>query len=499
MLPILKRGLLAFLLLLASVAPAAAGNVRAGWSAGEPQQFLQRRGGHESLTGLDIEMVRALAARAGQAVACEAMPWPELGAAIQTGEKDLASGTAWTPERARQAVLSRSYRQDTNVLIVRRGEAGRIGATGAAELLVALQRDASFRLGVRAGFSYVDPALDAFLADPAQASRVRPGRDDTENLQRLLSGEIDGFLAERLSVALLISNRGARRSVEEAPLRLAVPLHLMFSRAVPASTVAAFEQAIAELDAEGELARIEARFRTPVLLGLTLGSDWFFVLEILGTVCGALAGYLAARHERYSLFGAVVLAVVTALAGGMLRDLLIARHPIAIMASPLYLLLVLGTVGIAFLAGLGWSLARGRAPLADGAGWVQRRKLDRAAFEIADAFTLSSFAVVGVAVAVAYAAGPLWLWGPILGMLTGAGGGILRDIIRGKGDIPNLRTSVYAEIAVGWAALMSLYLTWRGGKIEAAEMLALVVAVVLGGALTRLSVVMLRLSPVRLH
>src|SRR6185503_16515554 len=107
--------------------------------------------------------------------------------------------------------------------------------------------------------------------------------------------------------------------------------------------------------------------------------------------------------ERYSLFGALVLASVAALAGGMSRDLLIARHPIGIMANPLYVLLVLGTVAGAYLAGMGWSLARGRASLANTVGWVQRRGLDRAAFEIADAFALSCFAVVGVAVAVASA------------------------------------------------------------------------------------------------
>jgi len=328
---------------------------------------------------------------------------------------------------------------------------------------------------------------------------VFPGRDDAENLQRLLAGEIDGFLAERLSVALLISNRGARRAVEAAPLRLMVPLHLMFSRQVPASTVEAFNRAIAELEAEGALKRIEAGFRAPVLLGLTLGSDWFFVLEILGTVCGALAGYLAARDERYSLFGALVLATITALAGGVIRDLLIARHPIAILASLTYLLLVLGTVVVAYLAGMGWSMTRGRAVVTNSVGWFQRRGLHRVAFEIADAFTLSSFAVVGVAVAVAHASGPLWLWGPILGILTGAGGGILRDIVRGRGNIPNLSSSVYAEVALLWAAAMSVYLTLRGGSIEAGEMLALVVIMVLGGALTRLGVVLLRVAPVRLH
>jgi hypothetical protein len=44
--------------------PAGAQTLRSGWYAREPQQFVQQRGGQEVLTGLDIEMVRAIAARA---------------------------------------------------------------------------------------------------------------------------------------------------------------------------------------------------------------------------------------------------------------------------------------------------------------------------------------------------------------------------------------------------------------------------------------------------
>ena len=79
-------------------------------------------------------------------------------------------------------------------------------------------------------------------------------------------------------------------------------------------------------------------------------------------------------------------------------------------------------------------------------------KIDRAAFEVADALALSCFAVVGVAVAVGSDVGPLWLWGPILGTLTGAGGGVLRDIVRGvkqgKGTVGALLVdpSIYEDL-----------------------------------------------------
>jgi polar amino acid transport system substrate-binding protein len=504
MIPRLLAPLLLALLLLAgrSVAPAAAEPLRAGWYAGEPQQFIQRSEGQESLTGLDIEMVRAIAARAGHAVAFEPMDYPSLMQAVMGGTRDLATGVAFTPDRAVRARLSAAYRHDVNVLILRDADLPRIRGTDAAGLLADLRRDAAFRLGVRAGFSYIDPALDALIADPAEAARIRPAGSDAENLQRLLAGEIDGFIAERLSVALLIARRGARHLVEEASPRLPVPLHLMFSPATPPETVAAFDAAIEALRADGTLGATAARFRLPVLLSLTLGSDWFFALEMLGTVAAALAGYLAARQDRYSLFGALVLAGVTAVAAGVLRDLVVGRHPVGIAGSPAYLSVAFGTAILCYLLGHLWAALRGRAvlafTLAQGVVWVRRRGLDRLLFEAADAVALAAFAVIGVAVALGMGVQPLWLWGPILGTLTGAGGGILRDIVRGGGHVATLRDTLYAEVALLVAVALSLYLTWRIGEIEQDEMLAVVAVAVAGGGLLRMCVVLFGWRPLRL-
>ena len=490
--------LLTLVLVCGITLPAGAQTLRSGWYAGEPQQFVQQRGGQEVLTGLDIEMVRAIAARAGHAVAFEPLPFPVLFAEVEAGTRDLLPGTVMTPFRAVRGVFSLPYRQDTNILVVRRGEAGRMPALDTTGLLKALVVDAPFRLGVRAGFSYADADLDAFISNPANAARVVAATSDEENLRRLLAGEVDGFLAERLSVALVISRKGAGRLVEEGTLRVLVPLRLMFSKSVPAGTVAAFNEAIAALLSDGTLERIGARFRLPALLSLTTGSPWFFFLEVLGTVAAALAGYLAARSDRLSLFGALLLASVAALGGGVIRDLLIARQPIGAIANPLYALLVGATVVAAWLTAHAWRRVGGATMLKEGMSVMRRRRVDSALFELADALGLACFAMVGIAVAVGAGVTPLWLWGPVLATLTGAGGGILRDIVRGRGDIPNLATNLYCEVPLVWSFAISLYLVWRRGAIEAVEMLALVAVGVAGITLTRLMVVIWRIGPPRL-
>jgi polar amino acid transport system substrate-binding protein len=476
----------------------AAETLSAGWYAGEPQQFVQMRAGHEVLTGLDIEMVRAIAARADHAVTFEPVPFPRLMDEVGAGTRDIVPGTVKRPAPAGEGRFSRPYRQDVNVMVVRRGEAGRLPAPDVSGLQAGLLTDPAFRLGVRAGFSYVDPAFDGFIADPANADRVRAAASDAENLRRLLAGEIDGFLAERLSVALLIARSEAGGRVEEAALRLFVPLHLMFSPRVPPETVAAFDAAIAELEADGTLMRIGARFRLPALLSLSTGSAWFFALEVLGTVAAALAGYLAARSDRFSLFGALLLAALAAVGGGVIRDLLIGRQPIGAMATPLYALLILGTVALSWAVTLAWRrLGRARL-LAEGVAVVRRRGVDSALFEIADALGLACFAMVGMAVAIGAGVQPLWLWGPVMATLTGAGGGILRDIVRGRGDIPNLSRNLYCEVPLVWSVGIAVYLSARQGVIEAGEMLVVVAIGVAGIALSRLAVAALGIGPPRL-
>ncbi len=473
--------LLALCLCCACGAARAQAPLTIGWYATAPFQSE----GPSGLTGLDIQMVRAIAAQAGHSLAFSRIGYPELMRDIATGRRDLASGVAWTPGRAAAGRMSMAYRQDVNVLIQRRGGVHLMGGDAAG--LLAHLRVTGFRIGVIEGYSYGDPVLDAWLDDPARGAQVRRSGDDATNLRLLLAGEIDGFLAERLGAATLVAASATPRAVEEnRHLRLSIPLHLMFSRQVPLETVAAFDAAIAALKADGTLDRIAARFRAPVLLGLTLNSGWFFVLEVIGTLAAALSGYLAARAGRYSLFGALVLALAAAVGGGILRDLLVARHPLGVISSPIYLQLVLGMVVLAYLLGRLVAALPRLTPITLRGAW--RDQL----FDLADAMGLAAFTVVGVTVAVGVGATPLWLWGPLLGAITGAGGGIIRDIIRGGGDVPNLKTGFYGEVAVIWSIFLSFWLEWRSAVIEREEVLLAVLVTVAGGVLTRMALLKMR-------
>lgn len=500
-----RRWLIALALILLAGLPAGIGAraqeapLRVGWYASEPQQYL-RQG---ELTGLDIEMVRAIAARAGHDLRFTAMPYPTLLDAVAAGRMDMITGIPETAERRARYALSRPYRYDTNVLIMRRGEAASLRFTDIGGLARHLAAGDGFRLGVRAGFSYFDAALDAFIAAPPAPGLVRAADDDATNIRRLLAGEIDGFLAERLSVALAITALGAGQRVEEQAMRMRLPLHIAFSReTVDAAILARFDEAIAALTAEGALERLSAQFRSPLLLSLTMDSRWFLTLQITGAVASALAGTLAARQSNWSLFGAFVLAAITAASGGVLRDVIMGRFPINIIRNPLFLQLILGTVVTCWLVLHVWALLRGRVILAYWIAQVavatRRRRVDRWLFDIADALGLGASTVLGVAVAFGMRAEPFWLWGPLLGTLTGAGGGIIRDILRGGGNIPNLKTGFYGEVALIWSLVLTAYLTVRGAAIEIDEVLIVVIVIVIGCVATRIGALAFGWKPPRL-
>ncbi len=166
----------------------------------------------------------------------------------------------------------------------------------------------------------------------------------------------------------------------------------------------------------------------------TLPQTLTAALDGLGSFVFALSGGLLAVQKRFDLFGVLLLSFVVAVTGGITRDLLIGAVPPAAVAS-------WHTLLIAAIAGL---LTFFVYPA------VHSRRRDVLLF---DAVGLAVFAVTGAQKALAYGTDPVMA--AVLGMVSGVGGGIMRDVL--AGDVPMiLRADLYALAALAAAGIVSL-------------------------------------------
>ncbi|MGE0579460.1 TRIC cation channel family protein [Reyranella sp.] len=457
---------------------AVADTLRGGWYPWDPYQYQDFRRGVALLTGFDIEIERAIARIMGLEIDLPLREWEPYLAAIAAGTADIAAGATKSEERERYAYFSKPYRTETNVLIVRRGASARLPVATVDEMLEAFAKQ-KFRLGVIGGYVYADKRINTFIADPANKDRIVAVETDSRNLQNLLGGVIDGFLADRVSAATTAWRRNEASLIEEHPLRVSTDIHFMLSRASQTpERVGRIDAAIDQLKGSGEFHRIARVYVMPVLTNQTIDTGWFRLLVFLGTVAFALSGVLLAHEGRYTVFAAMLLAVLPAVGGGIVRDLLLQREPIGIVRHPDTLLIVFGTV----LAGM--LIIRGAALLQAGPSarhLVLPAALASRSIEVTDAVGLAAFTVTGVVVVLDAGVQPLWLWGPIAAVLTSAFGGLMRDLFRHDRVVANLRGELYAEIAFVWGLAFALFLDWEGDRLQAQE-IAFGVAVTVAGA-----------------
>lgn len=161
-------------------------------------------------------------------------------------------------------------------------------------------------------------------------------------------------------------------------------------------------------------------------------STLVLVLDLCGTFVFALSGAMAGIKHRFDVFGVLVLSFVAATSGGIIRDLLIGAVPPPGIADWRY-------VAVPVLAGLAtfrWAAIMDRV---------------KNSVQVFDAAGLALFAVSGAQKALGFQAGPVTA--VLLGMLTGIGGGMMRDVLSAEAPTV-LRGDVYAVAALAGAAVV---------------------------------------------
>ena len=187
-----------------------------------------------------------------------------------------------------------------------------------------------------------------------------------------------------------------------------------------------------------------------------------YYLDLAGVAVFSASGVLAARGRDLDVLGVLVVATITAIGGGTLRDVLLDRHPIFWITDPWYALVIIAAAVLTM-------------------AYLRVRPPPGASFLVADALGLALFALSGAELAEAANCPPLVVI--LMGTMTGVAGGALRDVITAQIPLV-LRRDIYATAAV---AGIGLYLVLRAFDVPSS----------LAGGAGMITVVALRLAAIR--
>lgn len=457
------------------------GSLRVGWVENYPYQMTQLDRSFLRRDGLSYRIVEACLDQAGYQADFINLDWSSQLKALENGEIDVMMMAAKTAERERFALFSQTYLHlDYSAFTA----PNQLPLT--SHLSHFSEQTRQYRISATRGAAYPRPIRE-LIEKARQQNLLTEVAQESENLEMLATGQADLTFLDELTGFSIIRDYGWEGRVGYQNLDLPkTPLHVMFSRkTVTPEAVAQFDLALQDLRQSGQQARLVRNYYFPRLLGLLTQHKLFRILAISGAIFAGLTGVLMARREGYDLVGALALAGCPAVGGSIMRDLVAGRSPLGVVADPVNLL------AVAILVGLGWLFFR-LAPktLRDRVEALDPSQDPRLVF--LDSLGLGSYTVLSVLTAMQTNCEPLWLWGPMLAIVQNGGGGILRDLLRGKGgQIAILKGTIYGEIAACWALLLAFFFLHQSTHtdIQAVDLSLVIVAALAGVVATRSLVV----------
>ncbi len=166
------------------------------------------------------------------------------------------------------------------------------------------------------------------------------------------------------------------------------------------------------------------------------------ILEILGTVAFAVSGAMVGVNKKMDIFGVSILGLTVSIGGGVIRDLILGNTPPATFSNPIYAVIAILTSIIVFIPGIRNLLKK-------------TQKIYDLTLLIMDSVGLGVFTVVGVQVAKSVSYDASTFLSIFVGVLTGVGGGILRDLF--ADEMPAIFVKhIYACASLAGAVLCAL-------------------------------------------
>lgn len=154
--------------------------------------------------------------------------------------------------------------------------------------------------------------------------------------------------------------------------------------------------------------------------------EYFRLIDVLGTIAFAISGVYAAMEKKLDLFGVVIIAFVTAIGGGTIRDLMIGDLPVAWIRNINYTVIILITIVVVI-------------------GFRSYIKNFKKTLLVFDSIGLGMFTIFGIEKGIAFDLHPVLC--VALGTITGCFGGVLRDML--LNNIPIIfQKEIYASACI---------------------------------------------------
>lgn len=189
----------------------------------------------------------------------------------------------------------------------------------------------------------------------------------------------------------------------------------------------------------------------------------WYMFDMIGTIAFAVSGALVGVARKMDIFGMAVLALATAIGGGIVRDVLLGYFPPNSLRNVVYVTVVLVVTVIVFLIYNSRYRKHAMGPRS------------RASYLLADALGLASFTVTGASAGFKlYPELPIFI--VLLGTITAVGGGIIRDMLAQR--IPSvLKEDVYAlpSIIGGIVYYLMVTSSWESAAVYGAFTVVLII------------------------
>lgn len=228
--------------------------LKLGFESWEPYQYV---GLEQQASGLDIEIMQAVAGRMNCTLVLQHGTWQELLGQFRQGQLDVLLGASKTPAREQFALFSEPYRAEQFQLFVRKDDAGKFNFASVAEMVAA-----KHKVGLISDYYYGEQ-ITALYSDEQMRPHFVESTMSEQNIAVLLDEQVDAVLEDSFVGAAIIRRKGLEQQIEPHSIKLEeTPIYVMFSKStVQPEQVSSFNQALQQLKESGDYQQLLSKYQ----------------------------------------------------------------------------------------------------------------------------------------------------------------------------------------------------------------------------------------------